>query len=77
MGKYISKHMEVDSSCRLLTVELVAGLLDDWCIHHAMYVIECQICEELFHSRRPHTLYCGNAHKQRAYRLRSGLAVAT
>lgn len=46
------------------------GLNDVWCVHHAAYLLDCLHCGRNFHTDRPHTKYCSDACKQRAYRQR-------
>jgi hypothetical protein len=43
---------------------------DPYCLTHHMYKLTCLHCGCEFHTRRPHTKYCSNAHRQAAYRLR-------
>lgn len=43
---------------------------DPYCMTHFMYKLDCLHCGQLFHTSRPHTRYCTNAHRQQAYRLR-------
>jgi hypothetical protein len=57
-----------DDKCE---VAMVGKWHDRWCVTHRAYLLDCLECGKYFHSARPHTKYCSNACRQRAYRKRS------
>lgn len=65
--KYKQKQLHGVGGCE---IEIVGELDDTWCTTHEQYKLACVICGYVFHTSRPHTLYCCNAHRQQAYRDR-------
>ena len=47
----------VDATC---VIKYLPTTDDHWCVHHAQYVMTCEVCDADFHSDRPHTLTCSN-----------------
>lgn len=58
----------LDVDCEVVPV---GGFDDPWCLTHNAYRLDCLQCGRLFHSARPHTRFCTNACRQRAYRARN------
>lgn len=55
--------------CRIVHVERFPHT-DAWCTRHGAWIVQCEVCDRLFHSKRPHTKYCSTACSQKAYRNR-------
>lgn len=68
-GRYLS----FTGECNIVHVPHGANI-DAWCARHGEYVVRCERCERLFHTKRPHTKYCSGACSQKAYRERKRLA---